>query len=52
VADVSGVVTAVEAEPGQVVTPARRSCASRGRPARRVFSVPEDKVRRVRPAPR
>ena len=45
VADVSGIVTAVEAEPGQVVTagtPVVRIAADGARDA--VFSVPEDKV--------
>jgi multidrug efflux system membrane fusion protein len=50
VADVSGVVTAVEAEPGQVVaagTPIVRIAADGARDV--VFSVPEDKVTAVRP---
>lgn len=50
VADVSGVVTAVEAEPGQVVsagTPVVRIAADGPRDV--VFSVPEDKVAAVRP---
>jgi multidrug efflux system membrane fusion protein len=50
VADVSGVVTAVEAEPGQVVspgTPVVRIAADGPRDV--VFSVPEDKIALVRP---
>lgn len=50
VADVSGVITAIEAEPGQVVaagTPVVR-IANDG-PRDVVFSVPEDKVAGVRP---
>lgn len=50
VADVSGVVTAVEAEPGQVVTagtPVVRIAADGPRDV--VFAVPEDKVAGVRP---
>ena len=50
VADVSGVVTAVEAEPGQVVsagTPVVRIAVDGPRDV--VFSVPEDKVAGVRP---
>jgi multidrug efflux system membrane fusion protein len=50
VADVSGVVTAVEAEPGQVVaagTPVVRIAADGARDV--VFSVPEDKVTALRP---
>lgn len=50
VADVSGVVTAVEAEPGQVVaagTPVVRIAADGPRDV--VFAVPEDKVAAVRP---
>lgn len=50
VADVSGVVTAVEAEPGQVVaagTPVVRIAADGPRDV--VFSVPEDKLTGVRP---
>lgn len=49
VADVSGVVTAVEAEPGQVVspgTPVVRIAADGPRDV--VFSVPEDKVAAIR----
>jgi len=49
VADVSGVVTAVEAEPGQVVaagTPVVRIAQDGPRDV--VFSVPEDKVSRVK----
>lgn len=49
VADVSGVVTAVEAEPGQVVaagTPVVRIAADGPRDV--VFAVPEDKVAAVR----
>ncbi|MCE3273373.1 MAG: efflux transporter, family, subunit [Ramlibacter sp.] len=49
VADVSGVVTAVEAEPGQVVsagTPVVRIAADGPRDV--VFSVPEDKVTAIR----
>ena len=49
VADVSGVITAVEAEPGQVVsagTPVVRIAADGARDV--VFSVPEDKVAGVR----
>lgn len=49
-ADVSGVVTAVEAEPGQVVaagTPVVRIAADGPRDV--VFAVPEDKVAGVRP---
>lgn len=51
VADVSGIVTAVEAEPGQVVsagTPVVRIAADGPRDV--VFSVPEDKVVAMRPA--
>jgi len=50
VADVSGVVTAVEAEPGQVVsagTPVVRIAQDGPRDV--VFSVPEDKVTAIRP---
>ncbi len=50
VADVSGVVTAVEAEPGQVVTagmPVVRIAQDGPRDV--VFSVPEDKVAAIRP---
>ncbi len=50
VADVSGVVTAIEAEPGQVVTagtPVVRIAADGVRDV--VFSVPEDKVVALRP---
>src|SRR5690606_9298769 len=50
VADVSGVVTAVEAEPGQVVaagTPVVRIAQDGPRDV--VFAVPEDKVMAVRP---
>jgi membrane fusion protein, multidrug efflux system len=50
VADVSGVITAVEAEPGQVVsagTPVVRIAADGPRDV--VFSVPEDKIGAVRP---
>jgi multidrug efflux system membrane fusion protein len=50
VADVSGVVTAVEAEPGQVVsagTPVVRIAQDGARDV--VFSVPEDKVAAVKP---
>jgi multidrug efflux system membrane fusion protein len=50
VADVSGVVTAIEAEPGQVVTagmPVVRIAQDGPRDV--VFSVPEDKVAAVRP---
>ncbi|MBA2674328.1 efflux RND transporter periplasmic adaptor subunit [Ramlibacter sp.] len=50
VADVSGVVTAIEAEPGQVVsagTPVVRIAQDGARDV--VFSVPEDKVAGVRP---
>ena len=50
VADVSGVVTAVEAEPGQVVSagaPVVRIAADGPRDV--VFAVPEDKVAGVRP---
>lgn len=50
VADVAGVVTAVEAEPGQVVaagTPVVRIAADGARDV--VFAVPEDKVVAVRP---
>ncbi|WP_186511055.1 efflux RND transporter periplasmic adaptor subunit [Caenimonas sedimenti] len=50
VADVSGIVTAVEAEPGQVVsagTPVVRIAQDGARDV--VFSVPEDKVVAVRP---
>lgn len=49
-ADVAGVVTAVEAEPGQVVaagTPVVRIAQDGPRDV--VFSVPEDKVARVKP---
>ena len=49
-ADVAGVVTAVEAEPGQVVsagTPAVRIAADGARDV--VFSVPEDKVTSIKP---
>ena len=50
VADVAGVVTAIEAEPGQVVTagqPVVRIAADGVRDA--VFSVPEDKVTSFKP---
>lgn len=50
VADVAGVVTAIEAEPGQVVaagTPVVRIAQDGPRDV--VFSVPEDKVAAVRP---
>lgn len=50
VADVSGVVTAIEAEPGQVVsagTPVVRIAQDGGRDA--VFSVPEDRAALVKP---
>ena len=50
VADVSGVVTAVEAEPGQVVaagTPVLRIAADGARDV--VFAVPEDRVAALRP---
>jgi multidrug efflux system membrane fusion protein len=50
VADVSGVITAVEAEPGQVVsagTPVVRIAQDGPRDV--VFSVPEDKVAALRP---
>jgi RND family efflux transporter MFP subunit len=50
VADVSGVVTAIEAEPGQVVaagTPVVRIAQDGPRDV--VFSVPEDKVAALRP---
>ena len=50
VADVSGIVTAVEAEPGQVVaagTPVVRIAADGMRDV--VFSVPEDKVTSIKP---
>ena len=50
VADVSGIVTAVEAEPGQVVaagTPVVRIAADGVRDV--VFSVPEDKVAGIKP---
>jgi RND family efflux transporter MFP subunit len=50
VADVSGVVTAVEAEPGQVVaagTPVVR--IAQDGPREVVFSVPEDKVAAIKP---
>ena len=50
VADVSGIVTAVEAEPGQVVaagTPVVRIAADGVRDV--VFSVPEDKVTSIKP---
>jgi membrane fusion protein, multidrug efflux system len=50
VADVSGIVTAVEAEPGQVVTagmPVVRIAADGPRDV--VFAVPEDKVAALRP---
>jgi len=50
VADVSGVVTAVEAEPGQVVTagaPVVRIAQDGPRDV--VFAVPEDKVAAIRP---
>jgi len=50
VADVSGVITAVEAEPGQVVsagTPVVRIAQDGPRDV--VFSVPEDKVTAIRP---
>ncbi len=50
VADVSGVVTAVEAEPGQVVsagTPVVRIAQDGARDV--VFSVPEDKVAAIKP---
>jgi membrane fusion protein, multidrug efflux system len=51
VADVSGVITAVEAEPGQVVTagaPVVRIAVDGPRDV--VFAVPEDKLATVRPA--
>lgn len=50
VADVAGIVTAVEAEPGQVVaagTPVVRIAQDGARDV--VFSVPEDKVAAIRP---
>jgi membrane fusion protein, multidrug efflux system len=50
VADVAGVVTAIEAEPGQVVTagaPVVRIAADGPRDV--VFAVPEDKVASIRP---
>jgi multidrug efflux system membrane fusion protein len=47
VADVSGVVTAIEAEPGQVVSPVVRIAQDGARDV--VFSVPEDKVAGMRP---
>jgi RND family efflux transporter MFP subunit len=50
VADVSGVVTAIEAEPGQVVaagTPVVR--IAQDGPREVVFSVPEDKVAAIKP---
>ena len=50
VADVAGVVTAIEAEPGQVVqagTPVVRIASDGARDV--VFSVPEDQVMAVRP---
>lgn len=50
VADVSGIVTAIEAEPGQVVaagTPVLRIAADGPRDV--VFSVPEDKVAGIKP---
>lgn len=50
VADVSGVITAIEAEPGQVVsagTPVVRIAQDGPRDV--VFSVPEDKVAAIRP---
>ncbi len=50
VADVSGIVTAIEAEPGQVVsagTPVVRIAADGVRDV--VFSVPEDKVSGIKP---
>jgi len=50
VADVSGVITAIEAEPGQVVnagTPVVRIAQNGARDV--VFSVPEDKVMALRP---
>lgn len=50
VADVSGIVTAIEAEPGQVVaagTPVVRIAADGMRDV--VFSVPEDKVTSIKP---
>lgn len=50
VADVSGVITAIEAEPGQVVTagmPVVRIAQDGPRDV--VFSVPEDKVSAIRP---
>ncbi len=49
-ADAAGIVTAVEAEPGQVVTagtPVVRIAQDGGRDA--VFSVPEDKVAAIKP---
>ena len=51
VADVSGVITAIEAEPGQVVTagtPIVRIAQDGPRDV--VFSVPEDKVAAIKPA--
>ena len=53
VADVAGVVTAIEAEPGQVVaagTPVVRIAADGPRDV--VFSVPEDKVAGIKPGMR
>jgi multidrug efflux system membrane fusion protein len=50
IADVAGVVTAIEAEPGQVVTagtPVVRVAADGARDV--VFSVPEDKIAAIRP---
>lgn len=50
VADISGVVTAIEAEPGQVVaagTPVVRIAQDGARDV--VFSVPEDKVAAIKP---
>jgi multidrug efflux system membrane fusion protein len=50
VADVSGVVTAVEAEPGQVVTAGMAVVRiAQDGPRDVVFSVPEDKVAAIKP---
>jgi RND family efflux transporter MFP subunit len=50
VADVAGVVTAVEAEPGQVVTAGSAVVRiAQDSPRDVVFSVPEDKVAAIRP---
>lgn len=50
VADVSGVVTAIEAEPGQVVTAGTTIVRiAQDGPRDAVFAVPEDKIAAIRP---